>query len=318
MDVNESLFLAVGTAAHVSFFTLFTLPNFILLCVCIVALLLAKSIKAETRAVLVNVLFAEVLYSILSCFVYLGYPLRAWNVSHSDFLCSLSFGGLQFHVCTNLFAIVFCAVMVHRFIKYGKENPNRKVIAAYITVTWIFPFIISLLVILGNLADESEGLCMLRNDGSNGLRECVIVAVIYTANILGMSACFCTVLTFCILTHRHMKANAPTTNAKVKKAVFKIIVYHSIKLAILLLQFICGSVFLFVQWGLGERAGSSVAVYAINRVILDISALLTPIISIAILKPVLDALKNVACCNESEAKTGTNDSARNPTGDNTT
>ena len=97
-----------------------------------------------------------------------------------------------------------------------------------------------------------------------------------------------------------MKKNVPDSNVKVKKAVFKILVYLAIKLAVFLIQYVLTAIHNNVQkhYSEGDRDKRYLAIvlslYYVSRVSYDISALLTPIISIVILKPVLDAIKNAS------------------------
>ena len=82
--------------------------------------------------------------------------------------------------------------------------------------------------------------------------------------------------------------------------MFKVLVYHAIKVAVLLIQFVCMMILSSVQQHYVEKEQNEsiiavvLTIYYVTRLSFDISGLLTPIISIIILKPVLDALKNAS------------------------
>ncbi len=83
---DPQLFFAVNTGVQATFFTIFTLPTFILCGVCLVALLFAKTIHLEMRVVLINIFGGYVTGVTV---LYLGYPLRVKD-SEVEFVFSRS------------------------------------------------------------------------------------------------------------------------------------------------------------------------------------------------------------------------------------
>ena len=290
--IDPKQFFIINSAIHVTFFGILSLPTIILTGVCVVALLLATAINLQMRAVLINAFTAEINYSIFSCFLNLGYPIRAWSDNEvGDILCSITFSILLIYTCANLCSIILCAVMIHRFIKYGKDRLNWKIIIVSIVLLWIVSFAVGALPYSVIKLRAHLGFCV--PDRQRNLQSVGGIG-------LGIFPCFCVVLIFSILTYHHMKKNAPDSNVKVKKAVFKILVYHAIKLAVLLFQNVIVAILNIILQNYVEKKenlskiATGLTITFITRVSYDISALLTPIVSIIILKPVLDALKNAS------------------------
>ena len=88
--VDPEMFFAINTAVHVSIFSLLTVPTIILCVLCVVALLLTKEIHWKIRMVLINVLAAELVYTLGATAMYLGYPLRVYSADESGITCTLS------------------------------------------------------------------------------------------------------------------------------------------------------------------------------------------------------------------------------------
>ena len=306
--VDNDLFLTVNTAVHLTLFCLLTLPTFILTGVCVVSLLLARAINLQMRIVLANVLIAETCYSVRSCFQYLGYPLRAWNGNEDDISCDISFSILLVYAGASLSSTAICAFMINRFIQYGKEKFNWSVIVGLLCASWSISIALGAPPYFKHPLSASFGFCVPR--GENNITTGITVPVFIAVGIL---SCFCIVLVYSILTYRHARRNAPRHNVKVKRAVLKILAFHTIKMCVLLIQYSCSVIASTIQqqYVTKHRCFGTVLIvlitYLVSRISFDITALSTPIISIVILKPVLDSLKNASemmsfFCNKCKVK----------------
>lgn len=290
---NPEGFFIMNSAILIGLSVVLALPALVLNVVCMVALFLAKAVNLQMRVVLINAIAAEILYSIGSYFLYVGYPIRAWIGDKWNTSCRAFYSILYSYVTATLLSTIFCAVMIHRFIKYGKKKLNWKMMNISITLMWIASFIVGFGLYLGDTQVSSHlGFCLPG--------DLLIRAVRFSIIAFGIFGCFCFVLVFSILTHRHMKRNAPSSNSKVKKAVFNILLYHAIKTAIFLVQFMSPAIASSVQQYFEDRESDTtklvvvLTIFLLNRVIFDIQALLFPLISMFILKPLLDALKNAS------------------------
>ena len=151
-------------------------------------------------------------------------------------------------------------------------------------------------VSVGNV-EEDHGFCENQTDASPTF---TFLVVLITAEIV---ICLSIVLTSCILTYCYIKKNTIEENTAIKKAVAKTLLYNAIKMSLLVSSYVLGSLLFFVNLdsAFGSRATAFIVitVYYIAQLLYRTVSLLTPIISLLILKPLRDAfgeMKKMCCC----------------------
>ena len=155
--IDPDHFFIINSAIQLTLFGIFTLPTIILTGVCVVALLLATVINPEMRTVLINPFAAEICFSMSSSFIYLGYPVRAWK--GDEVSCFIAIGITVTYACANLSSVILCAIMIHRFIKYGKDKLNWKIIIVSTVLLWTISFALGSLLYFIIRLRSSNGFC---------------------------------------------------------------------------------------------------------------------------------------------------------------
>ena len=258
------------------------------------ALLFAKAISLKMRAVIINIFAAEIVYSLGVTFLYLGYPIRAQNGKEDDISCLISGSFFSIGLNANLFATAFFAIMVYLFVKFGQKKLKWLIIAPFLVVSWIISIFLGLLFFANIFTINFvpiNGFCVAVLEEMSALN--LLVQVIRPLETI---VCLIIVVTFSILTYWYVRGNASDENISVKKAIMRVLFYHTIRMIVVIVQFGSRIVYSSFRSAVEMRAGLVVALsleYIISRVSFDVTTLLTPILSIVILKPVRDALKEI-------------------------
>ena len=290
-SVDLKLYYDANTAVNISIFTLLVLPPFLLCLLCLLTLFMAKEINGKIRLLLINIFSAEILNWLVFFILYLGWPARFRDNEHISCKVSISLHGitgLSRFASTSIYA-----VSVYMFIKHGDKKLKWYVIIPYIVVTWTM--ITTTMSVPPYLQDydavNRNGFCR-----ANGVSVSYIVHV----TILTVGALFflSTELIYSILTVIYMKRNVLEGNTSLKKAVTKVLGYMVI---VSVLSFI-NSVLPYLFGTITSQAVSiasenqtltnDITIDYVARVFPNITAFPTPIVTIILLKPVRDAIKN--------------------------
>ena len=297
-EVNEELFFIISTVINISIFVVFALPALIMCLLCVVALFIAdRSINWPMRVTIINLFAAEVCTWLSLTLLLLGFPARERlrvnsNISSCNFVISLFiFTAMQRYSATTLYAI-----MVYIFLKHGVKKMKWYVIIPYIAISSI----INLTVALGPFFDK---FLMVSGDGACDSSSAAPLFGLLAGSVFGVAAICCiTIVVFSVLTYRYMKTHTLEDNAEVKRAVAKNLVYLLIAVFSSLLSDIAPISYPIIRSMLGDNhLVELILLYYICRVLLKLVSLITPIATIAILKPVRLAMKQlfqktVCCC----------------------
>ena len=142
---DDSVIYIINPAVSISYFVFLCLPAIILFLLCVVALLLTKTININLRVILLNVFAAEISLLLGVTVLFLGHPARVQDeetVNYScNFLLSAIFcGGIAKHPANSLYAIV-----VYIYIKYGLKKVKWYIIVLSIALTWVISLSVSLI-----------------------------------------------------------------------------------------------------------------------------------------------------------------------------
>ena len=235
---------------------------------------------------LTNIFIAETSVSVGISAKYVGYPKRVTGVDATGISCDIQLGFIIVGYLSTAPAITLYAVTTYLFIKYGKKKMKMYV---YIAISWAVFTMIWLVIGSRALTTTivSNGFCF--GIGGFGLTTIFIAIAIVGVSLTYCQHVLCGVLTCCL--RRKVSGNTGT-----KKAITKILIFHAIKMFILLVEFISGALVTVLLPP--PRSHADVIVFlVINYTFVDIlnnvTFLLTPIISLIILKPLRDTLKEL-------------------------
>lgn len=299
---DPNIFYAINSTLHIILFLVFHLPTFILNILCVVALVLAKALNWQIRATLANILTAEIVISIGISFFYVGYPIRVSSGDDFNYSCTIGLGIVILGFLANTTAVSLYAITVYIFMKYGPSKLKWYIMAAFATGPWIvFTVIGILLAVQTSSSTVSHGFCVYEEE-QEPLREkqkYILFAIVGTVLLFSL----CLVLIFGVLTCLHVRKHVTEGNTSNKKAISKILLYHLVKMSILLAQFMTNAVLNVSLQPARTRNGVIlflVIEYVLVNATFDITSLLTPILSLIILQPLRDMLKlmlkRMCCC----------------------
>ena len=290
---DPDLFAAINSTINLGQFLLLTLPAIILNVVCIVALLLAKTIKRKVRAAIINILAAEMFNLLGSTILYAGYPIRVTNNDVLAASCPTGIAISIFGLNSDLLGIAIYAIAVYIFIKYDIRKLKWSVLITFITISWAvcFIFSVALFFLIGrNLQKVDNGFCVFDDQEIN-----TAIIISQLSGALLVLATVVVVVIFDILIFYYVRRNVADENVQAKKAVVKILAYHSVKMFGILSQFIVGAV-LFPLLSRVDSFIVAIAVEYILNILYSATSLLTPIMSLVLLQPLRDALKEKCPC----------------------
>ena len=295
---DSGLFSTVHSSVHLVLFLFITLPSIILVAVCIVALLMAKTIKLKMKVTIINIFAAETIASLGLAVLYIGYPIRVTGNDASAISCRIGAALIAIGFNADLLAIALYAVAVYIFMKYNIRKLKWYVIVTVITTSWVICFIMG--VVVGSTMDAAvdNGFCV-PSDQTVATESSAFLAI----NALLMLGCVTVLITLVILILYHARQNIADGNTRTKRAITKILWYHSAKTFVFLLQYALTGILPFSQ----SHLDSFTAVLAIKYIIdllYNLTSLLTPIVSLVFLQPLRNALQEECpCCNQNTVHT---------------
>ena len=149
----------------------------------------------------------------------------------------------------------------------------------------------ALFFIIGSTLQKVDtGFCVFDNQE---IETALIISQL--SNALLTLATVVVVVIFDILIYYYVRRNVADENVQTKKAVVKILAYHSVKMIILLSQFIVGAV-LTPSLSFLNSFVVAIAIEYILNILYSATSLLTPIMSLVLLQPLRDALKEKCPC----------------------
>ena len=287
--VDNQLYYDVNVALNVCFFIFLSLLPLLLCVLVILALILAQTIHIKIRVLLINIFAAEILGWIVYAIFYLGWIVRLNHnetISCKMFYTTFLVAGVQKFTSGTLYTI-----NIFLFIKYGEKKLKWYIVTPYIVLSWIIITIISVLLIIflpPDFVHYINGICSVR---------------IYSSILLAISASLVTIVAFTfliiqivmiIVTFVYIKKHALVENVQIKKAVTKVLVYIVIASIVTFIGTVVPAVSFILQLIIpGSTIVTVTAQSYLARLLFGVPGIATPIVAIALLKPVRDAIKTM-------------------------
>ena len=289
-------------------FFAFVVPTLLLSLLTIIALVSAKDIDWNMRIILSNVFVSEIINSMTLTTIFWGQPIRAvsglLDLEVWLYLCSLT---VALNVTGNgvkVGTVTLYSILVYVFIRNNIKKVKWYMIAIPLCVMWgvLLVFALSGFIFIPR-QDHPEvfvykGFCPLALS-SNG--QLFVVAALVQQGInwlLEVFLCGSIIAVFSILIFCYMKKNCSNSD-KIKKAVARNLLFLSggaflsISNAVLYPTILL----LIILRQTSETAGIDARVttlrvtgYAID-IVSSLTALYSPVVTIILLKPVRDAMK---------------------------
>ena len=293
--VDADQYFVNTLAANISLFVVLVLPSLLLCILCALALIFSKEINKKIRLLLVNIFAAEICKWMAYTVFYLTWPVRL--LYQDDFTCKLFFSLYAAATVQTFMAGALYAINVYIFIKHGKKKLKWRVVIPLAAISWIVTFVFAAMPYIEKKI-TSNGFCVSNPDR--------IIYKIYATAIGVLILLFLGVQIICgILTVVYIRRNTLEENTDIKKAVAKVQAYFA---AASILSFInnIGPAFVpLIREAIADNdTTTTVAVNYLILVVFSIPAIATPIVTIALLKPVRLATKTMIkkaytlCCRK--------------------
>ena len=290
LDID--LYFTVGTAINCLLLFGIVLPSLTLIVVCVIAILLAKELCGQMKALLINIFAGEVCNWLSGMAYNIMFIIVAQAGSRVAMLCSTSLSlyfvaTLQISSGTSLYAI-----MVYIFIKYGVAKVKWWVIISYIAVFGVVALAAGTLPFIptyGLLINEAGFCAALEDSVLNRSISAVAVLLGFVHLVL--------IITFTALSHFYIKKNTMEGSVDVKKSVAKTLKYLMVSAIISFVATVPPSLPINIRT---TPAGNVNVIYLlafqffIPQVLLYAFSTITPIVTIILLKPAREAMRD-AC-----------------------
>ncbi len=281
-DVINTVNFTVSIILFVAIF-----PIAILYGICILALLCAKNINCQMRVLLINIFIAHLCGVLLPLFL---------PADHNAIACKISFSLAFIGYLTNLTSTTLFSIMVYLFIKYDNNKLKWYIIIPSITVSWMASILFGTLIFADPMfiffeerycSVSSESLLFIPYFVLAWLTEAVLLIVMLVFGIFTVRFVRRRIL------HDTAEDQKSKSNLKIKRAIVKVLIYLVIECFMDVISNLLPSLLpLFVSSIDDFDAISSTVSQLVHTFVTTILSVLTPILMIAILKPVRDALKH--------------------------
>ena len=172
------------------------------------------------------------------------------------------------------------------FIKYGPKKMKLYVLVTYIVISWTVSAILGLVFATSAVggAISSNGFCVY-DDDSLPVGEAAVVLVL--------------LVNLCLIT---MRKNVSRGNTDTKRAITKVLLYHSLKMLFLIGQLLFSEIAPIFQSPQSSKEDIVIFLvleYIVVDAAVEVIVLITVVVSFCTLKPLRDALKGICpCCRQ--------------------
>ena len=287
--VDNQLYYDVNVALNVCFFIFLSLLPFLLCVLVILALVLAKTINIKIRVLLINIIAAEILYWISYAIFYLDWIVRLNYIETIS--CKIFY--TTFFMVSHLKRTsgTLYTIYIFLFIKYGEKKLKWCTIIPCIAVSWLVILIMSgLMGQFGppSLARYVNGICSVSIFSSPLYMISTVLSTMLSLVFLIIQ------IVMAIVTFVYIKKHTLEGNVQIKKAVAKVVAYFVIASIITFISSIVPAVSFITRLIIpGSTIAPTTARIYFTRLIFSVPGIATPLVAIALLKPVRDAIKTM-------------------------
>ena len=290
--VDNQLYYDVNIALNVCFFIFLSLLPLLLCVLVILALVLAKTINIKIRALLINVFAADILNWISNAIFFLDWIVRLNYIETIS--CKLIYATYLMVSFLKCFSATLYAINIILFIKYGEKKLKWSVIIPSIVLSWVMISIISILVLPlfpPDIVQYLNGICFTIFLYTFYLVVNVLLSVLLSV----VSFVFLIVqIIMAIITFVYIKKHTLEGNVQIKKAVAKVLVYIVIASILGFIGTIAPAVTFIIELIVtGSDIVPLTARSYIHVFIFGVPGIATPLVAIALLKPLRDAIKTI-------------------------
>ena len=286
--VDKTLYYNANVAVNVTLFTCLVLPPLILCMLCVLALVFTKEVNLKIRILLINIFAAETCNWLSYATFYLGWPIL-W-FSDDITLCQFTYILYSVTIIQRCTAGAFYAIHIYIFIKHGVKKLKWYVIVIFIVTSWISATAVGLSTSFNTAAViNNHGFCTVNPGSASTMRVTSIVASIGVVFLIIQ-------ISFSVVTVVFVIRNTLEGSIELKKATTKVLAYLA---AASILSFINNILPAIVNPIIRNVLPKddiviTIAVYYLLRIVSNIPAIATPIVTIALFKPVRLGLKNMS------------------------
>ena len=284
VDIN--MFFNDNVAVNVSIFLLVVLLPLLLCLLCVLALSFATGINKKVRFLLINIFAAEICNWLSYAVLYLGWPVR--QRYDEDNMCKLFISLIIVSAVQKFTGGAIYAINIYISFKYGEDKLKWYVLLPFIALLWILA-----IAALGDLpyldeygAASSNGFCRANPD--TALYKAVIGGLVTVAIIfISIQPVFC-ILT--LIYNNKMHEDDP-----LKKSLTRLLSYVVVSSILsLITNFIPVLNPLITNGAIREKnLVGFLAVNYLSRLLANSVNIPTPIVAIALLKPLRVAIKSM-------------------------
>ena len=286
-NIDDFVIFIINPIVSVSFFVLLVLPTLVLIILCVLALLFANAINVSIRILLLNIFATELTQLLGPLVLFLGHPARVHDVESINYSCNFVFSAIFSGAFAKLPSTSLYAVVVYVYIKHGVKWLKWYVPPLFITLIWTISFVLGILPYL-NVFDvvSNRGTCRILSSTSAP----IIISIAFGA-VYAVSICFTVV--FGILTFCYVKKNA--LSQAIDKAITKLLLYQIIGIFVTLLNNVLPTVLDTLSIHVFGFT-SPLALYYVSNAIIVLPAMVTPVSTMFLLKPVQSNIRFIFTC----------------------
>ncbi len=263
----------------------------------VLALVKAKSVARAMRVILINVCFANATFAFgLSMWLVSFHARWLFKVRDSSITCQVTGSAFVTGCVARFYAVTLLSIMTYVFVKHGIRKIKLVYNLTTVAVGWVLSISWSMPVYVPSYGFQlrSDGtFCILSVTESTAILFYLHLAISWL--VIGIVACVVATV-FALCTHCYIKQNIILENEDIKRAVMKTALALTASNAVNVfgaLLIPTASAFVRVK---GQFAAFLLAYY-IPLGFMAASSLPTPIVMIALLKPVQISLKELfPCC----------------------
>lgn len=287
--IDLHTFFAINSTIRLSLLVLVALPALSLCLFCVAALLFAHSINLPLRVALASILVGEICYWFAVSVQFAGYPSRAGSDSKTH-TCQVATSAFITAFQQKYPAIALYAIMVYIFLKHGVKKLKLKIVVLYVAVSWIVALSIASVSYVPSFGHLNNlGFCDVVSFSQTFTRVTTLII-----SVTSMSVCMFVIITFSILTYCYYKKNTLTENVPVKRVVARNLAYLMIAAGIYCFFYLSPASFSAIRAALVDRGLIGVVlVEYVVRLIINFGSIVTPIMTIIILQPIRQAMKEI-------------------------